>query len=351
MPIWRYVYGIISTDEQAIFEVGSIDGHGDVYTIDEGGLAVVTSDVDNASFQGLGRTEAIRFLSAHQRVLETVRRDYTVLPVKFGTTLPDEARLRVLLRHGADLFRDALKSFAGKEQYEVVVLWDVAQVFQLIAADERIVAVKQHVANLPPEQLEGGRVLLGQLVHGALQERRKAIATEVLAALHDLAEDTIENPLMDDSMVSNMALLIDEARAADLDEKLSALDERFAGKLQIRCVGPLPPYSFATLEVQPPPAEAVEDARLRLGLDETTSALAIKSAYRRLAARAHPDHNPDNAGAGAAMEALTAAYKLLAAVAQAQAQAEAGDDCLCHLDREAVESTLLLNLKRQEIAL
>jgi hypothetical protein len=274
-----------------------------------------------------------------------------VLPVKFGTVLADDARLRALLRNGADLLRDTLESYASKEQYEVVVLWDIAQVFQLIAADEQIVAVKRQVANLPPEQLEAGRVLLGQLVHGALQERRKEIAAEVLAALHDLAEDTIENVLMDDAMVSNLALLIDSANTAQLDERLGALDERFAGKLQIRCVGPLPAYSFATLEVQPPPVEAVEAARLRLGLGETTSALAIKGAYRRLAARAHPDHNPDSTTAGAEMEALTEAYKLLTLVAQAQAPAEAGTDWPCHLDHEAVEGTLLIDLRRQEVAL
>ncbi len=334
-----------------IFEVGSIDGSRDVYTVGEGNLAVVTSEVAQTSFSGLGRAEAIQFLSAHQRVLETVRRDYAVLPIKFGTVLPDEARLRALLRHGAGMFRDTLATYASKEQYEVVVLWDVGKVIQQIATDERIVAVKQQVAQLPPEQLEAGRMLVGQLVHAALQERRRAIATEILAVLRDLPEDTIENPLMDDTMVSNLALLIDEARTAELDERLNTLDAQFAGTLQIRCVGPLPAYSFATLEVQPPPAEAVEAARVSLGLEPTTSATAIKGAYRRLAALAHPDHNPGSAVAGAEMEDLTAAYKLLTAVAHAQAPVEAGNDWVCHLDREAIEGTLLISLRRQEVAL
>ena len=334
-----------------IFEVASIDGQSDVVTVGTNGLAVVTSDVVQTSFSGLERAEAVHFLAAHQRVLETVRRDYAVLPVKFGTVLPDDARLQTLLRQGAGLFQDALATYASKEQYEVVVLWEVAQVIQQIATDERILAVKAQVSQLPPEQLESGRVLLGQLVHGLLQERRRTIATEVLAVLRDVTEDSIVNPLMDDAMVSNLALLVDEARSAELDARLSVLDEQFAGKLQIRCVGPLPAYSFATLEVLPPPVEAVEAARLTLGLEAITSMAAIKGAYRRLAAQAHPDHNPDSAAATGAMETLSAAYKLLTAVAHAQAPAEAGSDWTCHLDREGIEATLLLNLKRQEVPL
>ena len=109
-----------------IFEVASIDGRSDVVTVGAHGLAVVTSDVVQTSFSGLERAEAVNFLAAHQRVLETVRRDYAVLPVKFGTVLPDDARLQTLLRQGTGLFQDALATYASKEQYEVVVLWEVA---------------------------------------------------------------------------------------------------------------------------------------------------------------------------------------------------------------------------------
>lgn len=330
--------------------MASIDGGGDVYTVAEGDLAVVTSGVTPGCLQGLSRAEAVRYLGAHQRVLETVQRDFPILPVKFGTTLPDEPRLRALLRQGGDLFRATLAEYAGKEQHEVVVLWDVAQVFQAISADEQILALKQQIAALPPEESKQGRVLLGQVVHQALQERRAVIAQKVLAALDSLATDCIANPLMDDSMVCNVALLINSAQSVELDDRLNALDAHFGGKLQIRCVGPLPPYSFATLEVQRPEAKDVAAARIRLGLAETSSFAEVKGAYRRLAARVHPDHNPGDVAAVAEMEALTESYKLLTAVAQAQAPKDLAGDWTCRFDREAVEDTLLLALRRQEVA-
>lgn len=350
MPTRRYAYGIIRTDDEVLFDLNGVDGQHEVYTVGEGGLAVVTSAIDDDGFQALDRAEALRYLAAHQRVLEQVQHDFPVLPIKFGTVLADEAQLRALLRRGAARFDEALATCAGSQQYEVVVLWNVAQVFQAIAADPQIVALKARLAGLPPDEVMQGKLLLGRLVHEALQAQRAAVAGAVLAGLADLAADTLENPVMDDSMVCNTALLIAHARSRELDERLEQLDARFGGGLQIRCVGPLPPYSFTTLEVQRPGAEAVAAAREHLGLPEATSFAALKGAYRRLAARAHPDHNPDQVGAAAEMEQLTAAYKLLVAVAQAQAPAEDAADWPCHFDHAAAEGTLMIAVRRQEVA-
>lgn len=347
----RYVYGIIRSDAPLLFDVSGIDG-GEVYTVGAGDMAVVASDVAYEGLHGLARSEALRHLNDHQRVLEAVQQEYTVLPIKFGTILPDEARVRTLLYRGDALISAALAAYAGKRQFEVVVLWDMAQVFQQIAADERIAAIKAQIAGRAPEETVAERLLIGKLVHAELQRRRAEVCAHVTGHLRGLAEDVIVNPLMDDSMVANVALLLDDAGRDALDERLDALDAQYGGRLQIRCVGPLPPHSFATLEVHLPPFEAVDAARQRLGLAEEVSYSAVKRAYRQLAAQAHPDHNQGDAEASAAMDALTGAYRLLTAVSLAQvpASSAAAGDWICHFDRAAVEETMLLAIARQETA-
>jgi hypothetical protein len=310
----------------------------------------VTSHVDPLSLQNLDRVAAVRYLSAHQQVLETVMRDYPVLPVKFGTLLPDEDGLHALLRQGDRLFRTTLATYAGKQQLEVLVLWDLQQIFQTIASEEPIATLRTQIAGRSPDETVNERVTLGQLVHAALQQRRSQIGEQVIAQLRSVADDLIINPTMDDRMVVNVALLIDETRQGDLDDALDALDELFGGQFQIRCVGPLPPYSFATLEVQALPFAAVDAARQQLGLAEEVSSAEIKRAYRQLATLAHPDLNPSAEHAVAQMESLTGAYQLLSALAKAQAPV-ASDEAHawpCHLDRASVERTLLLSVVRQE---
>jgi len=346
---WHYVYGIIPSSDLAIFDSEGLDPAHDVHTVVEGDLAVVTSGVDRDSLHELDRGTAVRYLSAHQRVLETVVRDYPVLPVKFGTTLPDEETLRVLLRQGHTLLNTTLNTYAGKQQHEVVVLWDLKQVFQDIAAEEPISALRTQITQGTAEATANERITLGQMVHAALQRRSTQISEQVVARLRDLADDLIINPKMDDSMVVNVALLLDDTRQGDLDERLEELDTFFGGQLQIRCVGPLPPYSFATLEVQVLPFEVVDAARQQLGLATTTSTSEIKHVYRQRAAQAHPDLNP-RADTAAVMEALSASYRLISTIAKAQSPVEGDEssDCACHLDRAAVERTLLLRVVRHE---
>lgn len=347
---WQYVYGVIPTDDLVLFDVEGIDSADDVHTIVEGDLAIVTSSVDRESLQNLDRASAVRYLSAHQRVLETVMRDYLVLPVKFGTTLPNQDALRMLLRQGNQLLHTTLNTYAGKQQTEVIVLWNLQHVFQEIAAEEQITALRAQIGGRAPDETVNERIALGQMVHAALQERRTQISEQVLGQLRDLADDIIINPTMDDSMVVNVALLIDEEHQSDLDKRLDILDTLFEGKLQIRCVGPLPPYSFATLNAQMLPFEAIDMARQQLGLDERVSAIAIKRAYRQQATEIHPDHNPSSEHAIAQMETLTNAYQLLSALAKAQAPKtdEEALDWTCQLDRAAVERTILLSVVRHD---
>ena len=66
---------------------------------------------------------------------------------------------------------------------------------------------------------------------------------------------------MDDRMVANLALLLPKPASDALDRRLAELDEEFGSRLNFRCVGPLPPYSFATVEVNPPSFEAIDRAR------------------------------------------------------------------------------------------
>ena len=57
----------------------------------------------------------------------------------------------------------------------------------------------------------------------------------------------------------------------------------------------------------------IDEARKRLGLGETATLKEIKSAYRRLAHRHHPDKHGGTTGekTGETMKRLNSAYKLL----------------------------------------
>jgi len=343
-----YIYAIIPTGDQVIFDdvAGVDDDCDEVYSIPHRDIAAVVSASPLADYRGLKRNEAVRYLVAHQCVVEAVMQDFPLLPVKFGTVLPDEAWVHRLLAQGETLFRTTLERFADQVQMEVVVLWDLQEVFQEIGQEEHIAQLKAQVTGRPPDETTIERVAIGQMVHASLEQRRNGLRDFLIPSLREVALDLVVNPCMDDSMVTNAALLVDEAGREALDRRLEALDEELEGQLRFRCVGPLPPYSFATVEVQVPSFEAVDEARRRLGVGETATPGNIKRAYHRLAGQLHPDLNPEDPEAETRMAELTQAYELLTAYAESQAVGKA--DVLCAFSREAVEQTLLIAIRRQE---
>jgi len=329
-----------------IFDVVGMDEDDQAYSIVRGDLAAVVSATPLDDYRGLDRTTGVRYLVIHQQVIEAVMEEYSILPVKFGTVLPDKAWVQRLLEKGDVLFHETLKKVMGRVQMEVVVLWNLAAVFQEIGQGETVVQLKAKLTGRPPEETVAERVVMGQVVQGLLERRRSALEHRLLPSLKEVAFDSVVNPSMNDSMVINLALLVDEAGRQALDRRLEQLDKEFKGQLTFRRVGPLPPYSFATVQVRIPSFQEVDQARRLLELAEVVDPDNIKQAYRRMAGQFHPDHNLDDPAAEDRMAKLTEAYLLLSAYTNSIP--ESGYPLL--FDRQTVEQSLLIAINRQSEA-
>lgn len=344
-----HLYAIIPSGEKMTFPVTGMNGdHDEVQTIPHGEIAAVVSASPVMDYQGLTREQVIHYLLTHQRVIETVMHNFPVLPVKFGTTLGRDTGIPRLLAQGEALFRRTLNQFAGQQQFEVVALWKTEEVLQEISQDEAIRHFKDELRARGTEISLSERVALGQMVHAAMVQRRNDLRDRILAVMREVAVDTISNALLDDGMVVNLAILINQSDYGVLNERLQALDEEFAGRLNFRCVGPLPPHSFACVQVWEPTFETIDPARRLLGLDETAFPGDIKRAYRQLARQWHPDINPDDPEAEAHMTALTNAYNLLTLYADNQmATPDDSQPTPCRFDRAMVECALVIAIQRQ----
>lgn len=338
-----YIYGIIPAENAVIFDAVGMDEDNEAYSIVRHDLAAVVSASPLDDYRGMERAAVVRYLVIHQQVIEAVMEEYSILPFKFGTVLPDETWVQRLLQKGDALFHETLEKVTGRVQMEVVVMWDLTAVFQEIGQEESVVQLKAQLAGRPPEETMTERVTMGQLVHGLLERRRSALEHRLLPLLKEVAFDSVVNPPMNDSMVINLALLVDEAGRQALDQRLEQLDKEFEGHLTFRRVGPLPPYSFATVQVRIPSFQEVDQARRLLELAEVVDPDNIKQAYRRMASQLHPDHNLDDPAAEDRMAKLTKAYLLLRAYTNSMP--ESGYPLV--VDRQTVEQALLIAINRQ----
>lgn len=299
-----YLFGIVPLSACAGLR-GNL-GNG-VRLIRRGPFAAIVRRSAETSFAGRDRQDLARLLLAHQQVVESIMGRAPVLPVKFATVAPDQASVERCLASGAAKFAETFERLAGKIQFEILVTWDLDQVFAEIAQSPEVIELKRELAP---------SVKLGTAVKTLLDQRRAEVSSGLSAALRAIARDAIDNALMDDRMVLNLALLIDDGQASALDHCLEALDEAHGGRLNFRCVGPLPPYSFATVEVSFLDADKVSWARRVLELDEEADAAELRTAYRKLAWQTHPDvagEATDSSG----MTTLQDAYHTLCAFAEA----------------------------------
>ncbi len=348
-----YVYAIVPATERQPFHVAGVWApEPQVRTIRGDALAAVVGTAPPIDFRALSREDAVRYLLAHQRVVESVMRTSAALPVKFGTTLPDEAAVTSMLMRGAAVLAAPLIELSQHVQIELIVSWSIDDILREVAAEDAVVRLKAQIAAQAAGATSEQRLAIGKFVKDSIDRRRETCRSRIVATVRSVAADLVENSLMDDRMVANLALLLAKDASDALDRRLAELDEEFGKRLNFRCIGPLPPYSFATVEVSLPSFEAVDRARRVLSLGEKAGLAEIKSAYRRQIRQVHPDVTtaaPVNEGDATR---LTDAYKTLMNYAEALPSA-AGDEVPgetgYRFDRDTVEGSILVMVRRQEL--
>ncbi|MBI1920355.1 MAG: GvpL/GvpF family gas vesicle protein [Geobacter sp.] len=244
----NYLYCIIGTGEARNFGPIGIGGRGDVVTtIHYENISAVISGTPTIKYD-LNRENML----AHQKVVEEVMRDYTVLPVRFCTVSESVDDIRRVLRKRQAEFRNLLKEMDNKAEVGVKALWkDLKGVFQeIVENDPEIRRMKDKVALLPPDKGYTDRVNLGRMVQGALEARKKREAENILGRLAHISRKTVTNKLHGDSMVLNAAFLVEGRRTREFDEKMEELGTVCGERLTFKYVGPVPPFNFVNIVVE-----------------------------------------------------------------------------------------------------
>lgn len=311
------VYAIVPAESDCAKTICQVSC-GSLDTVADGGFAAVVSTsgamcgLPGQSDCGTDHTEHARLLATYQGTIDRIRRTAPLLPVKFGTSLPDRSSVRASLSRGRRAFADAFGRLKNCVQYEITVKWDLELVYAEVATEPAIARLKERSAMALRDDV--WRAALGRLVKEALERHRGALAQAVGGALKAAVTDTILRPVQTDAVVLQMALLVRADEISVLEDCLEALQAAYGNRLQFTRTGPSLPYSFATVEISVVEPEALEQARLLFGLGPLVTAQDVRDTYRRLirSSRPDPDHSDTGQSSdGRMMALLTEAYRLL----------------------------------------
>ena len=188
-------------------------------------------------------------LLAHERVLEQVMKEFTVLPVRFCTVAANAEEIRRLLERRNRELKHLLRDLDGKVELGVKALWrNIDFIFQeIVDENEAIKRLKAEVSEPPARQTHAQRIAIGQMVQAALEAKKEREAEEILRVLRRLAAEHRLNRTIGDKMLFNAAFLVDRAREKEFDDLMERLGLRYRERIKFAYVGPAPPYNFVNL--------------------------------------------------------------------------------------------------------
>ena len=309
--------------------------NGDVYSIPYQDISAVVKDVPFAAYSATSdRDLIIRYLTEHQSVIEGFMKASTVIPVKFGTIARDEEEIMEILDTGYSGFKNAIEAMDGKTQVEVLALWNnLDEVIKEIGKKKDIRSFKEAAALRPSKEYA---IELGRMVKRALDEETGRIRDEILNDLKGYVPGIRTHDLMDDRMIMNMAFLIERNNIHKLYEEIDSMNERYGGDVNFRIIGPLPPYSFSTMEIKRinihEIAKAMDVMRINRWSNSELAELPaedeIRAAYRVMLKAFHPDKNPEDHEAQKKFEGIKQAYETLMDCVQGSARPSMSGDVI-----------------------
>jgi len=174
---------------------------------------------------------ALDALWAHERVVERLMADRAVLPLRFGTKLPDVESVRATLAARYDEFLLTLEKVRGRVELGV----------RAMASPQPDGAAAAVVTPQPASTPQTGRsYLFDKLARGHRNEHEAGAVHDPLAAM---AVASRRSRSQSDDEVLRAAYLVQRADVARFRMLVQRLQQQ-QPELAILCTGPWPPYSF-----------------------------------------------------------------------------------------------------------
>jgi len=244
----KYIYGIIRHAGPLDYGPIGMGNRADlVYGINYNGIAAIVSNSPIMIYEARRVT-----MIAHEKVLEEVMKQFTVLPVRFSTISEhdDDAGILRILEKDYSKFDDMLYKMDGKKELGLKVLANETVIYEnIIEKYDEIRSLRGKLMNLPVDKTHYQRMKIGEMVAEALKKETEDYKNIILDVLNPLADDVKINDNYGEMMILNAAFLIKNTSEPAFDKAVNDLDEKYGHLMTFKYVGTLPPYNFVNLVI------------------------------------------------------------------------------------------------------
>ncbi|MEI8186636.1 MAG: GvpL/GvpF family gas vesicle protein [Chlorobiaceae bacterium] len=307
-----YIYGFVPNE--CIATADNLLTESGIYTIEFNKIAAVVSDTKIENIEYMNREELAHLLVDHQRKIEKIMSSWCskIIPMQFGTIVSSGNDVVKIIQNGSSILNDTFKNIDAVEEIDLVVVWnDFGGIIKNISENAQIRKLKENIINKKSYD-EADSISIGKLMKEKIDQKNNKVNNDIINSVMPFCISAKKHDTMNDEMPVNCAFLVKKEEHELFMEKIDALDQGYANKLNFKIVGPLPCYSFYTIESKLIKKDDIEKAKKILGIDLLNQDYDLKKAYRTKASMTHPDKLVDNANdENDSFIAANNAYKLL----------------------------------------
>lgn len=285
----KYIYSVIQAKYPQKLEIHGLEDKV-VYPIMFRDLSAIVSDSSIANFDKLNEEKLMTCVALHQKVNEELLKDYDIIPMAFGMVAEDEKELASILGRAYLQFKRALKRVEHKAEFAVHAFWEEKAMLNDLVNNNPDVKRFREEAKFAGK-VRAARIKLGKLVMELVKAQKGYFGKEIEERLKGCSCDIKQEKLRGEDMILNLALLVDKSREEELDKEMQGLGNTYKDKLRFKYIGPMPPYSFARINLSLGNFELIDNARRILGVPEHAEFADVKSLYLGLARKYHPDRH------------------------------------------------------------
>jgi hypothetical protein len=253
-PAW-YVYGVVDAETEPPGPLPGVDASRAIQLLQEGSLAAAVSEVALDEFGEERLREHLRDMAwvetvarAHEAVLDQLRAQATVIPMRMCTVYRTESGVRELLRREATPLREALDHIDGKAEWGVKGFADEGRMAGVKAGDEDDVR----------DEARGAAYMRRRQDERDLHQRARQLLEEGVTQIHErlcaLAADAHVLPPQRPEvsgragdMVLNGVYLVPDDDLERFHAELPVLEAEFGSLgVELELTGPWPAYNFVS---------------------------------------------------------------------------------------------------------
>lgn len=237
-----YVYAVVAAEAgipEGLEPVG--EDPGELELLDHRSLAAVVSDVPVD--KPLGRRQD---LMAHERVVNAIAEQMTVLPMRFGGVVEnDQAVVDELLEQNHDYFVWALEQLEGCVQFVLHGRYDQDTLLRrILSGDGEAAQLSESIRGQDPDATYYERIRLGEMIASRVEQERAADAAAAEERLASFAVAVLVKEAGGEDGAVNLSVLVRRDHRSEFEQAVDALGDEWGDRVALRLIGPVAPFDF-----------------------------------------------------------------------------------------------------------